>query len=244
MRFAICDDEAVQAALLQGMVARWCARRQLPCQIQVYVSAEALLFDWDGQEAADVLLLDILMGPMNGMELAKQLRSRRTQMQIIFITGTPDFVFEGYQVEAVSYLMKPVQEEQLSRCLEQACRRAAAEIPEVLADTPAGVRRVRLPELCYLESFGHSTALHTSGGVLESKTGIQIWDERLHDKGFFRLHRSYLISLAHVAAITKKEVELDGGVRLPIPRGKWEDVNRAYLAYFGKKTQWMAGMPL
>ncbi len=238
MRFSICDDEAAQAALMQDMVERWCAQRQLPCQIQIFPSAESLLFHWDGPDAADVLLLDILMGPMNGMELAKRLRERRAQPQIIFITGTPDFVFDGYQVEAVSYLMKPVQEKQLFCCLDQACRRAAAQIPEILVDTPSGIRRVRLPELCYLESFGHSTALHTADGILESRTGIQVWDERLCGKGFFRLHRSYLISLAHVAAITKKEVELDGGVRLPIPRGKWEDVNRAYLSYFRDQTPW------
>lgn len=232
MRFAICDDEPAQAALLQSLAAAWCAREGIACQTQVYASAEALLFDWDGQPEADVLLLDILMDGMNGMELAKRLRQRQGQLQILFITGTPDFVFDGYGVEAVSYLLKPVEKEQLFHCLDLARRRMASQVPEVLADTAEGVRRIRLPDLFYLESFGHSTVLHTAAGPVESKTGIQAWAERLQGRGFYRLHRSYLISLAHVAAITKKDVELDGGVHLPVPRGKWEDVNRAYLCYF------------
>lgn len=232
MRFTICDDEPAQAALLHSLVEAWCAQERLACQIQTYASAEALLFDWNGQPETDLLLLDILMGGMNGMELAKRLRQRQGQLQILFITGTPDFVFDGYDVEAVSYLLKPVKKEQLFRCLDQAYRRMASRIPEILADTAEGVRRVRLPDVFYLESFGHSTVLHTAAGQVESKTGIQAWAERLWDQGFYRLHRSYLISLAHVAAITKKDVELDGGARLPIPRGKWEDVNRAYLDYF------------
>ena len=73
----------------------------------------ALLFAWEDEPSADILLLDILMGQMNGMELARRLRQRRERLQILFITGTPDFVFAGYGVEAVSYLMKPVKEEEL-----------------------------------------------------------------------------------------------------------------------------------
>lgn len=246
MRLTICDDEAAQAALLKRLVEEWCVQAEIPYQIRTYASAEALLFDWDGQTETDVLLLDILMGGMNGMELAQRLRSRPGQLQIIFITGTPDFVFDGYGVEAVSYLLKPVKREQLFHCLDLARRRIAAQVPEVLADTADGVRRIALPDLYYLESFGHSTVLHTASGPVESRTGIQVWAGRLQDWGFYRLHRSYLISLDHVAAITKKDVELDGGTRLPVPRGKWEEVNRAYLRYFrmcrsGHAAHWEGG---
>ena len=77
-----------------------------------------------------------------------------------------------------------------------------------------------LDELIYLESFGHTTILYTSNGNLESRRGIQSWEVELNGHGFFRLHRSYLISLEQVSVLTKKEVELTNQIRLPIPRGK------------------------
>lgn len=110
IHFAICDDEPAQARLLSQLVSGWCAGQGEACQITCYPSAEALLFAWEDEPSADILLLDILMGQMNGMELARRLRQRRERLQILFITGTPDFVFAGYGVEAVSYLMKPVKE--------------------------------------------------------------------------------------------------------------------------------------
>lgn len=231
IHFAICDDEPVQVQLLSRLVSNWCAERGEACQIASFSSAEALLFAWEEAPLADILLLDILMGQMNGMELARKLRQKQARLQILFITGTPDFVFSGYDVEAVSYLMKPVHPEELERCLTLACARLSKQSPEVLVEAGDLCRRIPLAEIFYLESFGHTTVLHTAQGDLESRKGIQSWQDHLPD-GFFRLHRSYLIALDHVAAITKTAVELDSGIRLPIPRGKWEAVNRAYLNQF------------
>ena len=241
IHFAICDDEPAQVQFLSQLVTNWCAGRGEVCQITCYSSAEALLFAWEEAPLADILLLDILMGQMNGMELARKLRQKQARLQILFITGTPDFVFSGYDVEAVSYLMKPVRPEALDRCLSLACARLSRQSPEVLVEVGDLCRRVPLAEILYLESFGHTTVLHTAQGDLESRKGIQSWEDCLPDS-FFRLHRSYLISLDHVAAITKTAVELDSGIRLPIPRGKWEAVNRACLDRF-RSTQ-LGGPPL
>lgn len=172
IHFAICDDEPAQARLLSQLVSGWCAGQGEACQITCYPSAEALLFAWEDEPSADILLLDILMGQMNGMELARKLRQRRERLQILFITGTPDFVFAGYGVEAVSYLMKPVKEEELFRCLALAQSRLARQEPEVLVEAGDVCRRVPLAEISYLESFGHTTVLHTTRGDLESRKGI------------------------------------------------------------------------
>ena len=77
IHFAICDDEPAQARLLSQLVSGWCAGQREACQITCYPSAEALLFAWEDEPSADILLLDILMGQMNGMELARRLRQRR-----------------------------------------------------------------------------------------------------------------------------------------------------------------------
>ena len=134
-------------------------------------------------------------------------------------------------MEAVSYLMKPVKEEELFRCLALAQSCLARQEPEVLVEAGDVCRRVPLAEISYLRASATPPYSTPPVGTW-SRKGIQAWEDALVGGGFFRLHRSYLICLDHVAAITKTAVEMDSGIRLPIPVGKWEAVNRACLDRF------------
>lgn len=101
------------------------------------------------------------------------------------------------------------------------------------------VAKVRMKEIRYLESAAHDTFVYLdkTGEELRSKLGIQKLEAQLQEESglFFRLHLSYLVNLAHIDRITRKEVLLDTGVSLPIARGKWEELNRAWLLYYRKK---------
>ena len=119
-KIAICDDESAQAALLEGYVTQWAAQRGETVKLCLFPSAEAFLFAWEEEKDWAVLLLDIQMGGLSGMELAKKLRKADSSLPIIFITGVPDYVEEGYEVEALHYLLKPVRPEKLFSSLDRA----------------------------------------------------------------------------------------------------------------------------
>lgn len=268
LHITICDDEKTQLTLLETWIREWARDRKWETEIHLYGSAEQFLFEWEEKREADVALLDIDMPGMNGICLARRLREKGEDVQIIFVTGLADYVLEGYDVEAVSYLIKPVKKERLFTCLDRAWERCGRRESALLLETAGGLVRVRLKDVCYLESDGHDTRVHCAGRAgaggqgsaggcrqgpgadgfssgqmaqaVRSKSGIHELEERFKQESnaFFRIHRSYLVNLSCVSRITRKEVQMDTGETLPVARGRWEALNRAYLDYYrGRQEQ-------
>ena len=115
MRICFCDDEASTRSQFERMAAAWAEQRGEAAELQLYNSAEQLLFEVgqpEAQELAfDLILLDIQMGGMDGITLARQLRAQDKRVTLAFLTAAREYVFEGYEVQAVRYLLKPMQQE-------------------------------------------------------------------------------------------------------------------------------------
>lgn len=126
MRAAICDDRAEDAQLVAQYVREWGESREESVALEMFPSAEAFLFAYDEDKNFDLLLLDVEMGGMDGVTMAKRVRAENTAVQIVFITGYTDYIAEGYDVAALHYLVKPVREEKLSRCSTAPRRSCAA----------------------------------------------------------------------------------------------------------------------
>ena len=120
LKIAICDDEKKQIEYITSLVSKWSTSNAHSCEIRTFASAESFLFEYEDDKAYDILLLDIEMGNMNGVELAKNIRRSNDTVQIIFITGFPDFIAEGYDVSALHYLVKPVSVDKLRAVLDKA----------------------------------------------------------------------------------------------------------------------------
>lgn len=241
LHFIICDDETASLSFLETLVREWAAQRRQETAITLCRSAEQFLFVREDQAEADIMLLDIDMPGLNGIGLARRLRQEGKSVQIIFVTGLTDYVLEGYDVEAVSYLIKPVDRERLFSCLDRAEERCRKEEPVLLLELAGGTARVKLAEICYLESDAHDTQVHCMRPLdtVRSRTGIRELEERLAllGGGFFRIHRSYVVNLAYVSRIARKEVLMDSGESLPVSRSRWEALNRAYLDYYKGSSQ-------
>jgi len=125
-RFAICDDAAADADYIKSLILEWNREAGHPLRIESYPSAEAFLFAYEDDDSVDVLFLDIEMKEMSGVELAGRLREMGAGLQIVFITGYMDYIEQGYDVEALHYLLKPVTGEKLRHVLERAMKRLSA----------------------------------------------------------------------------------------------------------------------
>lgn len=229
MRIAICDDNNVQIELLKHFLSLWASDRNQPVEIFDYPNAEAFLFAYE-DVTFDVILLDIQMKEMNGVELAKVLRSKKDDTAIVFITGITDYVFEGYNVKALNYLLKPVKEEKLYQCLDQVVSSLNLEKPFILVDENH-LKKIYLKDIIYLESMGHNCIINCMDEVITSKKGIQSYDDTLDHTVFYRCHRSYIINISKVASISKTEVTMTNASVIPISRGKWENLNKLFLKY-------------
>ena len=119
-KIAICDDSGADRQYISALVTGWAESTGHTVQISAFASAESFLFHYAEKSDFDILLLDIEMGDMDGVAMAKQLRKENDTVQIIFITGYSDYISEGYEVAALHYLMKPVKDEKLFSVLDRA----------------------------------------------------------------------------------------------------------------------------
>ncbi len=233
LRVAVVDDEEAARELYSALARDWARRRGVEAEVVAFASAEQLLFSLD-DAACDVVLLDIEMPGLDGMGLARELRSRGERVQIVFVTGIIDHALDGYDVDAVSYLLKPVRAEKLDAALDRALDRVGREEPVLVVESAGETSRVPLTRICFLEARGHDTLVILADGArLVSTRGIaQLEAELSRMSGLFlKTHRSYLVNLPHVRRITRRDVEMDTCDVLPIARGRWEELNRAWLVW-------------
>lgn len=227
---AICDDEETASAYIDGLTRQWAAGAGRQVRIDTFTSAEAFFFHYAEHKDYDILLLDIEMGKMNGVELAKTVRSGNKEVQIVFITGYLDYIADGYEVEALHYLMKPVGLEKLSEVLDRAAKKLKRNEKALLLEIQDEVARVPLYEIRYLEVQKNYVTIH-AGEDYRVKKSLGSLEKELDD-GFFRIGRSFLVNLRFVRRISKTEVTLKDKTVLPLSRGMYEPLNRAMIRYF------------
>lgn len=229
MNIAICDDEPVQLRHIESLVLKWSMHSKEEVHIALYENAQTLLFHYT-PGFFDVFLLDIQMEGENGISLAKKIRSCKDTASIIFITAVSDYVFDGYDVGAVQYLLKPVNENKLFDCLQIAKEKAPAP-GRLLFETDAESIAVSENEILYFEAFSHKTKIALSDKEIFINEGFGSVAERLPDC-FFKCHRSYLINLKRLNAIKKYEAVLDNGASVPVSRRLYNDFNQAFIAFY------------
>ena len=240
-QIAICDDSAEILCELSAAVRKWAEKEKIHFLLENFSSAEPLLFRSSEKPDFDILLLDIEMPGMNGIELAKKIRQKNDHLQIIFITGFPDFIAEGYEVSALHYLMKPVSEEKLFQVLSRAAEKLQKAEKAVLLQTEGEIRRVPLNRIVSVEAFAHSCIVTTEDTSLEIKESITTAEKMLREASeyaFVRTHRSYLVGVRYIQSISKTDVTLDNGRKIPLSRGNYGAIHQAFIRFFKGESRW------
>lgn len=230
LSIAVCDDNETDLQYITDMVNAWAMQGRIPVSIKTFPSAESFWFHYSENKDYDILLLDVEMGALNGIELAKQIRAQNSCVQIVFITGYPDFIAEGYEVSALHYLMKPVKPEKLAEVLDRAADLRQKERPFLLVSSERETIRLFLDDIYYVESQGHYMLIHTEQMQYRVRMTVSGLLEKL-DEGFYRCSRSFIVSLRHVCRITKSEVFLENQVSLPLGRGQYDEINKMMIRY-------------
>ena len=226
---AICDDEEKQRVYIKSLVERWLRQTFHHVKIQEYASSEQFLFE-QAYDRTQILFLDIEMEKMDGIALAREIRKHNRQMQIIFVTGDMEYIQEGYDVEALHYLLKPVSQEKIDSVLERAVERLKTADAVFLVECGGEVLRLPLKEIRFIESNRNYNIIHADNDY-EMRGTLSELEEKL-DEAFVRVGRSYLVNLHYVRRIGKTELILNTGENLPVPRGSYKKLNEAFIKYF------------
>lgn len=227
-KIAICDDVKPEADEVSTLVERWSRQTQNKVNITVFPSAESFLFDYAEHKDYDLLLLDVEMKELSGIDLAKQIRRENKRVEMVFITSHFEFSGEGYEVDALHYLIKPVQEEKLSAVLDKAVERLSTEPPCVIITCEGETVKLYEDAILYVESFLHYISIHTAEKEYKIKKNLSDFEKEVSDC-FYRVHRSYLVNLKAVVRISRTAVVIKGNVELPLARGKYDDIHETYI---------------
>ncbi|MCD7801866.1 MAG: LytTR family DNA-binding domain-containing protein [Clostridiales bacterium] len=224
---AVCDDSGADRQLLGHLVNEWAEARGHTVQTETFSSAESFLFRWAERQSFDLLLLDVEMGEMDGVELARRVRRDSELVQIVFITGYSDYIAEGYEVEALHYLLKPVRRDKLFQVLDRAADRLRRNSRCLNLSCSGELVRIPCYRIRYLDVQRNYVTVHADRDYTVKRSLSDFSDELGED--FVRVGRGLILNLSYVRRVTKTEVHLAGGEVLPLPRGAYEPLNRAII---------------
>lgn len=225
--FIVCDDEQTQQLTNQILLEQWARDRGVSIRITCFPLSEDFLFHYEEDKSCDVLLLDVEMGAMDGVTLAKKIRQGNKEIQIIFITGYMDYILDGYEVEALHYLLKPITADNLHPVLDRAMKRLSDNTKILLIKHHDETVRIPLYEIRYLEVMGNYVTVYAND-VYKTKATLSHFEQELDDN-FLRIGRSYIVNLKCVRKVSKGELVLMDGTALLLPRGADKAVNKAII---------------
>lgn len=226
-KIAICDDLDADRRYVLEIAERWAASCGHDLHADTFSSAESFLFRYAEESDYDILLLDIEMGALDGVSMAKRLRKENDSVQIIFVTGYSDYISEGYEVAALHYLLKPVKAEKLCAVLDRAAEKLAKNEKVLHFEAAGEMLRVPVYQIRYAEVFGNYVTIHARTDVTVKMTLGEL--EKQLDERFFRVGRSAIVNLTQIARVTKTDIRLSDGSAIALPRGAYDAVNRAII---------------
>ncbi len=230
MRIAVCDDEEKFRNQAREMVDKLAG--SLDVIVDAYSDGRKLLEAFD-KNPYDVLFLDIEMPAMDGITLAKKLRERSDSIYIVFLTGHVEYALEGYEVNALRYLTKPVQEEKLREVLRFVMDNSKSKRQLMIREDGEELL-LNVADIIYFEAQNQYIMIYTTEGNHLVRYNIGDFEEQLKNDGFFRIHRGYLISLAKVKKLVKSEVIMEaaeGDIILPVSRSNVKSLKETLYAY-------------
>lgn len=240
IHIAICDDSKQERQILAALFKRYQELHATPLQIHIFQNGFSLLDAIDQGKRFDITILDILMPGENGIEIARNIRASGTDTEIIFLTSSPEYAVDSYEVKAQNYLLKPVTEEKFFASIDS----ILAELDEkdtasfIIYTTEKQYSRIRVSSLVYGEVTHRTITLHLADQTMIS--AIMTFTEFLDIlTDFIYPHRSYAVNMHYIQYVTKSDIILTDGQKIPLSRNNYTKIseqflNFAYTNSFGK----------
>ena len=234
LHIAVCDDESPVRESIVKALARYDKENSIDMEITEFASADSLLTSYP--QNVDLILLDIYMPGMDGMDAAKAIREFDPDVCIIFITTMYQRAIEGYKVRAFGFIRKPVSYEEFSHELGDAIRnieRAREKEHYITVKSSGRSYRIPVSRISFCEVRGHYVSLCVDGEVKEYRCPIRELEEQLGGYGFFRCHASYLVAADAIQEIRQADILLKDGNIVPISQRRRKAFLNSLSEYLG-----------
>ncbi|SHK84762.1 LytR/AlgR family response regulator transcription factor [Desulforamulus aeronauticus] len=231
----LCDDNSETVEKYSTLIKRTAEKHQIDIALSVFYSGESLVFHMsDTPDLPDIIYLDILMGKLNGINTAKQLRKLGCNAEIIFLTSSEDYVFDSFDVFPIHYLLK---EETAQEKFEQVFLRAVhlsagEEAKKFVCKSGASHKIISLKEISHYDiNRGVVTVHYGKNEKFEYWMTLAELEDQLRGKDFIRTHRSYIVNLQYIAKFARRSVVLKTGESIPVGVTYEDKVKTAFMDY-------------
>lgn len=229
MLIAICEDQPLHQENLLTALQTAAAELKLAISWQLFESGEALLFA-AAESDFQLVFLDIqLAGSLNGMDTAKALRKERPQLPLIFVSNYDDYVFDGYDVGALAYIMKPITSDKIQRLLTKVA--TTREPAYLLANIERETIKLPLYEILYLQVSGHTLFIQTQESRHILTGNLNQYLPQL-DQDFLQISRNCIINLSQTVSFNGSQVTMADQAQLAVSRTKKKQVKELLLQHY------------
>lgn len=240
MKIAVCEDIKEEADWLCETIRRWSLENGIPTEITSYADAASFSFALE-DTLFDALFLDIKMPGEDGVALAKRLRNQDIGLPIVFVTGEKEYIMEGYEVEAVNYLLKPVEEEKVFQCLNRIYDKNYQQEPFIILKTEETTVKLLQREIYMVEVFAHKLVYTTKRGTFGVLSSLKEARQELLEHWFVTCHRGVLINMLYVDYIGKNSLILRDDKNnfqreVPVSRRLYAGVNEAFINFYTRMS--------
>ena len=236
---AVCDDEEYFRIREEQLIIKYMDRKGYHYKIELFESGSEILNLGKAVAKFDIIFLDINMEKMDGIETAKRIRMNTKDAYIVFITAFITYALEGYKVDAVRYLLKEDEylEKAVYECLDAIIYKMNYEEYKHTFQFQEGMVELYYEDILYVESSLHKLIFHMAAentGRYTIYEKLDAVDELLHEAGFCRIHKSFLVNLKYVEDIERYKVKLSNGICLRASKSRYLNARNELICYRGE----------
>lgn len=232
IKIALVDDNQKDLAVMQGYLDAAAAGGSLNLSVDSFTDSLEFIETYNGKY--DIVFLDIEMPMLDGLELARKLRKMGSDCCIVFITNMPQYALQGYEVEALAYLIKPVKSFNFIQVLKKAVERTKNRREgdaSIVINTRQEVKVLPSSTILYIEVENHNLVFHTTdGGEYRTRESLKAVEEQLSGMNFCRCNNCYLVNLRYVESVIGNTVRV-AGTELLMSRHKKKDFIERYMKF-------------
>lgn len=221
INIAICDDEKIQRNILIEYLKTLSNETNRTYNIYEFNSGEELLDNYPAK--LDIILLDIQMEKLTGMDVARKIREFDSKIEIIFTTAIWDYLQEGYEVKAYRYLMKPISYDNFKKNIG-ACIESLLKSDEscLVLQSKDSINRVLIDSILYIETDRRELIVHTTDDIFTIRMSMGKLEKMLSDRNFFRCHTSFLVNLKKIEQLEHNEITIENN-KIPVSKHRIKD---------------------
>lgn len=231
MKIAICDDEKLFANDIKTKIESFMCKNNIESEIHTFYCSE----EFEDDSFYDIAFLDIEMPGQNGIELATKLKKVNPYIIIFFITSHDKYLDDAMDLNVFRYLKKPVDDDRFFSALYKCIDYIDNNNLTVFAINTSKVKSIKLNDIIYIEIIGRKTRLLTVNGEYISDNKIDYWENKLTQRFFYRVHKSYIVNLKHITDYERDSVTLEDKYVVPVSYRKQTDFRQVFMKYLGGK---------